>query len=99
MPFIENIKEEYSEYYFVHFMAMFNEQLTEEALKKHLHLANSIEGIEYIENMIQELKKIKSNNDQDYFIKFIRSVTDIELTGFNENHIEFLIKEGQLMLE
>lgn len=90
------MKAEYPDEYFEHFMAMFNEQLTEDPLKNHLQFANSIEGIEYIEGLLKEFQIMKLNNDQNYFIEL---ATEKGVNGFNENHIELLIRESNLMVE
>jgi len=90
------MEEKYPEQYFEHFMAIFNENLTEEALKDHLGLANAMEGLEYIKGLKEELQLIKLNNDQQHFIKKVR---EDGVKNFTEHHFEILINEATLMIE
>lgn len=90
------MEEKYPEQYFEHFMVMFNENLTEKALKDHLGLANAMEGLEYIKGLKEELQLIILNNDQQHVIKMVR---ENGVESFTEQHFETLINEAILMIE
>ena len=90
------IEDKYPDAYFEHFIAMFNENLTEEALKNHLSLAKAMEGIEYIESLKEELQLMELTNDQKYAIELAR---EKGVEDFAENHIQFLIRESDLMIK
>ena len=89
------IEDKYPDAYFEHFIAMFNENLTEEALKNHLSLAKAMEGIGYIERLKEELQLMELNNDQKYAIELAR---EKGAGDFTENHIKMLIRESTFMI-
>lgn len=93
---IKKMEEKYPDEYFEHFIAMFNQNLTEETLKNHLSLAKAMEGIDYIIGLKEELQLMELNNDQKYFIELAK---EKGVEDFAEKHFEILINEATLILK
>jgi hypothetical protein len=92
----KKMKEKYPDEYFEHFIAMFNEILSEETLKNHLSLAKAMEGIDYIIGLKEELQLMELNNDQKYFIELAK---EKGVENFAEKHFKILINEATLILK
>ena len=85
-----NLEDKYPEAYFDHYMAMFNGALSNEALRSHISLAESMEGLEYLEGLLAELKMMKQYGDQEAFMNLAIAH---EVRGFEEQHLQFLFDE------
>ena len=85
-----NLADKYPEAYLEHFIAMFNGPVSEAALVNHIDLAKSMEGTEYLEGLLSELKTMREDVDEEAFINIAR---EYELRDFQEQHLQFLLDE------
>lgn len=88
--------EKYPGEYLEHFLAMFNNDLNEEEIKKHINLANAIEGIDYVKSLKTEIELIIENEDDLYFIS---KMNKDGYESFDKNWINFILKSASEFIE